>query len=73
MNYFSHLCGSLFCGLVVLFEFGGLVLLLYICQTAKRDNSNAFKPFNASLRIQSGLCEPIRDIKKKLKVKTSDQ
>lgn len=40
----------------MLFDVGGLALLLYMDQRAKRDISNAF---NASaVRIQSGLCEP---------------
>lgn len=52
----TYLCGSLFGGLVVLFDVGGLVLLLYIDQSATRDISKAF---NASLRLmQSGLCGP---------------
>lgn len=42
-------------GLVVLFDVGGLALLLYMDQRATRDISNAF---NVSGRIQSGLCEP---------------
>lgn len=51
-----YLCGSLLGGLVVLFDVGGLVLLLYIDQSATRDISNAF---NVSARMQSGLCGPI--------------
>lgn len=57
----TYLCGSLFGGLVVLLDVGGLALLLYIDQRATRlicDISNAF---NVSARMQSGLCGP--DIK----------
>lgn len=51
----THLCGSLLGGLVVLFDVGGLALLLYIDHRATRDISNAL---NVSDRMQSGLCEP---------------
>lgn len=52
---YNYLWGSLFGGLVVFIDAGGLVLLLYIDHNATRDISNAF---NASLVNSSGLCEP---------------
>lgn len=51
----TYRCGSILGGLVVLFDVGGLALLLYMDQRAKRDISNAF---NASAVRMSGLCEP---------------
>lgn len=54
----TYRCGSILGGLVVLFDVGGLALLLYMDQRAKRDISNAFSA--SAVRIQSGLCEPAR-------------
>lgn len=47
----------------MLFDVGGLALLLYIDHKATRDISNAF---NASDRMQSGLCEPMNKIHESL-------
>lgn len=54
----TYLCGSIFGGLVVLFEIGGLVLLLYIDQRATRPRCDISNAFSVSARIQSGLCGP---------------